>query len=55
MGFAEVLTLIFMVLKLTHVIAWSWWWVMSPELLTVGFALLVLFGVVGTGVLSRKR
>lgn len=32
MGFFEVLTLIFVVMKLTGVIAWSWWWVFSPLL-----------------------
>lgn len=30
MGFLEILTLIFVVLKLTAVIDWSWWWVFSP-------------------------
>lgn len=30
LGFLDVLTLIFIVLKLTNVIAWSWWWVLSP-------------------------
>lgn len=29
-GFSLALTLIFIVLKLTNVIAWSWWWVLSP-------------------------
>ena len=26
----NILLLIFIVLKLTHVIDWSWWWVLSP-------------------------
>lgn len=30
MGFLELLTLIFIVLKLTGVIAWSWWLVLTP-------------------------
>jgi hypothetical protein len=30
LGFLDVLTLIFIALKLTNVIAWSWWWVLSP-------------------------
>ena len=30
MGFTSFLTLAFIVLKLTHVIDWSWWWVLSP-------------------------
>jgi len=30
MGFLEVLLLIFITLKLTGFIDWSWWWVLSP-------------------------
>ena len=30
MGFLEVLTIIFVVLKLTSVIDWSWWLIFSP-------------------------
>jgi len=26
----ELLTVVFVVLKLTHHIKWSWWWVVSP-------------------------
>lgn len=29
-GFPGVLFLVFLVLKLTNVIAWSWWWVTIP-------------------------
>jgi len=29
-GIGMVLFLIFMVLKLCHTIAWSWWWVSAP-------------------------
>ena len=35
-GFSWALTLIFIVLKLTNVIAWSWWWVLSPILISGG-------------------
>lgn len=28
--FLNILALIFITLKLTHVIAWSWWWVTAP-------------------------
>jgi hypothetical protein len=48
-GGTTLLTIAFVVLKLTHVIAWSWWWVLSP--LWIGailFALLVLFVAVVT-------
>lgn len=29
-GFAGLLTVLFIALKLTGVIAWSWWWVLAP-------------------------
>lgn len=29
-GFAGLLTIVFIVLKLCKVISWSWWWVFSP-------------------------
>lgn len=29
-GFAGLLTVLFVGLKLTGYIAWSWWWVLSP-------------------------
>lgn len=48
MGFLEVLTIVFIVLKLTEVIAWSWWAVFSPMLVgyAVVFAILVLAATV---------
>ena len=36
-SFTELLTLVFIVLKLTGVISWSWWWVLSP--IWIGFGL----------------
>ena len=30
MSFSSVLFLIFLVLKLTNVIDWSWWWITAP-------------------------
>ena len=41
-GFSGLLTIAFIVLKLTHVIDWSWWWVLSP--LWIGLVLAVLIG-----------
>ena len=29
-GFFGLLTILFITLKLTNVIAWSWWWVTAP-------------------------
>jgi len=29
-GFVGLLTIAFIILKLTNQISWSWWWVLSP-------------------------
>jgi membrane protein YdbS with pleckstrin-like domain len=39
-GFVGLLTVAFIVLKLTNYIDWSWWWVLSPLWIT---AVLVVF------------
>lgn len=36
-GFSSLLTIAFIVLKLTNVIAWSWWWVLSPLWISRGW------------------
>lgn len=41
-GFAGVLTIVFVVLKLTDVIAWSWVWVLSPLWISFCLGLLIL-------------
>ena len=41
-GFAGLLTVAFVVLKLCGVIGWSWWWVLSPIWITTTIALIVL-------------
>lgn len=46
-GFGGMLAIVFIVLKLTGVINWSWWWVLSP--LWLGFALSAL--AIGIGAL----
>ena len=44
--------IIFLVLKLTHVIDWSWWWVASPlwvsVLIVPVLILLLIFGVLSS-------
>lgn len=37
-----VLTMIFVVLKLTHVIDWSFWWVFSPLWISAAFSAFVI-------------
>jgi len=50
LGLGMILFLIFMTLKLTENIAWSWWWVTSPLWIPV----LLVIGVIVLGVLLRK-
>lgn len=40
-GFAGLLALLFIALKLTHVIDWSWWWVLSPLWISAGLVLVI--------------
>ncbi|HEY7883878.1 MAG TPA: hypothetical protein VIC08_02910 [Cellvibrionaceae bacterium] len=41
-GFLGLLTIVFIVLKLTGYIAWSWWWVLAPMWIPTAFAVLLL-------------
>jgi hypothetical protein len=56
-GFAGLLTVAFVVLKLAHFIAWSWWWVLSPLWISagVGIAILLIVGVVMAGLALAGR
>lgn len=51
LGFMDALTLVFIALKLSRNINWSWWWVLSPIWGTVGLvSIVVLLGsFVGEG------
>lgn len=40
-GFGGVLFCIFLTLKLTKVIDWSWWWVTAPLWIPISLALIV--------------
>lgn len=54
-GFVGLLTIVFITLKLTNVIDWSWWWVLSPIWITT---LIVLFFLLIGGIfyaLSRRK
>ena len=44
----DLITIVFVVLKLTGVIDWSWWWVLSPLLIPIGLLIVVLivFGII---------
>jgi predicted tellurium resistance membrane protein TerC len=44
-GFVGLLTILFIGLKLTNHITWSWWWVLSP--VWISFALIMTILVIG--------
>jgi putative effector of murein hydrolase LrgA (UPF0299 family) len=46
------LTIVFVVLKLTHVIAWSWWWVLAPAWISL---ILVVTLVALAHIVERKK
>lgn len=44
-GFTSALALLFIALKLCHVIDWSWWWVLSPIWISFGLFILIIAAV----------
>lgn len=44
-GFPGLLTILFIGLKLTNFINWSWWWVLSPMLISLGIVLTIFLVV----------
>ena len=55
-GFLGLLTLVFIVLKLTHYIDWSWAWVLSPLWLGWLSLTIILFvlALIGIGKIKMK-
>ena len=41
-GFLGLLTILFIALKLTKVIGWSWWWILSPLWIPTCIGLLII-------------
>lgn len=58
-GFVGLLTILFIALKLTNHISWSWWWVLSPlwitALIGLSIAALALVFFVVAAILEKKR
>lgn len=54
-GFTGLLTLVFIVLKLTHFIAWSWLWVLSPIWISTGLVIAFLGVLLIMAIVSRGR
>ena len=53
-GIGMVLFIVFLVLKLTGTIDWSWWWVTSPLWIPIAIAAVVL-GIVGVIAIIIER
>lgn len=41
-GLGTVLFIVFLILKLTNTIDWSWWWVTSPLWISAGLVIVIL-------------
>ncbi len=54
MGFISVLTLIFVVLKLTNNISWSWILVLSPIWISI-ILIILIFGIILVAGRIKKR
>lgn len=52
-GFLGMLTILFIALKLTKVIAWSWWWVLAPLWIPAAIAIFILI-LMGLFLMARK-
>lgn len=53
-GFNGVLLILFITLKLTKVITWSWWWVLSPAWIPICFIILI-FTIVGGSLFIKDK
>ena len=51
----ETLFATFLILKLTNVITWSWWWVFSPIWIICGIVLICLFLLLIIGFYGKRR
>lgn len=52
-GFSGLLTIAFIVLKLTNVINWSWLWILSP--LWISFALGIIIFTIAVFIINIKN
>lgn len=49
-GFLDLLTILFIGLKVANIIQWSWWWVLSPILIPTA---IVLIGFILIAILNN--
>lgn len=55
MSLGMLLTIIFLILKLTHTINWSWIWVFAPLWITTGLALICIITMLICGYIKYKK
>ena len=55
LNLGEVILVVLIILKLTKVIDWSWWWVLSPILLTLIVVVLILIYIAIKVLWKRKQ
>ena len=53
LGLGTVLFIVFLILKLTDTIDWSWWWVTSPLWIPLALGVVVM-GIMGLIIYGRK-
>jgi len=53
LSFTGALTILFIGLKLGHVINWSWWWVLSPIWISLSLVLFILAIVLTVAIIAE--
>ena len=53
LGLGTVLLIVFLILKLTGTIDWSWWWVTSPLWIPLALGVVVM-GIIGLIIYGKK-
>lgn len=55
MGLTEILTIIFVIMKLLGKVTWSWWLVLLPEIIAVAIYILIVISVIVSAGKANKR
>ena len=53
-SFVGLLTVTFIILKLTHIINWSWWWVLAPLWISFGLGIIGIMIVLTVAAIVYK-
>lgn len=54
-GFTGLLQVAFIILKLCHVIDWSWWWVLAPTWVSCLIFMIIFSGITVYWIIVDKR